>query len=106
MTISRRELRRMAYRAGRVPGMRAVLHDALLETFPREYQHKIDAVDQWDKEHGYRHTVFFDPLALISKRVHRSLFYMFGDVAATELRRHDPYRRVVLVYESRPKRRS
>jgi len=35
------ELRRMAYKARRSIGMREVLHDALLETFPVEYEEAI-----------------------------------------------------------------
>ena len=44
------ELRRLALRVRRNPDAREVLHDALLETFPREYEAWIRAAQQRAKK--------------------------------------------------------
>ena len=60
--VSLRVLRRMAYQVNR-PGVRAVLHDALLERFP-EYGGLIDFAEKLAREDRRPYIIMFDPQAL------------------------------------------
>ena len=59
---SKQALRRMAYQVNQ-PGVRSVLHDALLETFP-EYGRLIDFAERVSREDGLPHIILFNPRAL------------------------------------------
>ena len=54
------ELRRLALRAQRKPGAREVLHDALLETWPRIYEDRISEAYQAAEMSGYEFLVVFN----------------------------------------------
>jgi hypothetical protein len=55
------ELRRLAYRAQRSLAAREVLHDALLETFPKEYAEWIDETERVSDGRHYRTALWFFP---------------------------------------------
>ena len=57
------EVRRLALRAKRIHSQREVLHDVLLETFPREYEKAIDEALE-ASEKGKEHVVMFMPSRL------------------------------------------
>lgn len=57
------ELRRLAYRAKRIPGMRDVLHDALLESFPNVYEEAIRRAHR-EVAHGVEKFIIFLPSRL------------------------------------------
>ena len=66
------EVRRLALRAKRIHSQREVLHDVLLETFPREYEKAIDeALEVTEK--GKEHVVMFIPSRLRSGEFRRML---------------------------------
>jgi len=64
------ELRRLAYKAKRTPGMREVLHDALLETFPAEYEEAIQRAYQEAESHREKFIVFLPSRLSRSHRKH------------------------------------
>ena len=66
------EVRRLALRAKRIHSQREVLHDVLLETFPREYEKAIDEALE-ASEKGKEHVVMFMPSRLRSGEFRRML---------------------------------
>lgn len=62
--MNRRELRRLALRASRDASLRPVLHDALLETYPLDYEKTIAVAHGAAKEHRRAMVVVFNPLAM------------------------------------------
>jgi len=56
--------------------MREVLHDALLETYPREFQRMIDAAEESHDAHGYPSLICFDA----KKRTKKGRFIMVSGV--------------------------
>lgn len=58
------ELRRLALRARRYPEQTFVLHDALLETFPYEYESRIDFAELLSRKEHVPYIILFDPKAL------------------------------------------
>ena len=73
--MNRRALRRLALQASDA-SLRPVLHDALLETYPREYEKSIDVAHGASKEHGRAMVVVFNPLAMGRDRPVNSLFLL------------------------------
>lgn len=93
------ELRRLALRARRHPEQTAVLHDALLETFPYEYEEKIEFAEKISRADHVPYIILFDPKALsragrkeTRTSSGRTLFAVYGNPVLRPTDRAD-YRR-------------
>lgn len=62
------ELRRLAHKAKRSPGMREVLHDALLETFPVQYENIIQRAQRESLRGGEKFVIFMPNRMLAQPR--------------------------------------
>lgn len=75
--LARLELRRLAYKAKWSPGMWEVLHDALLETFPVEYEHAIQRAHEGAAQNARESFVVFLPHRL--KLHHSEMVFVVRD---------------------------
>lgn len=85
--VSKRALRRMAYQVNR-PGVRAVLHDALLETFPEQYTSKIEFAEKMAAHDHHPYIVMFNPQALKKGSDRAGNVYAANRFAVFEVRPH------------------
>lgn len=123
MTVSKRQLRTLAHQIGRRPGMRDVLHDALLERYTALYTSTIQRAEKLAKLKKRPFIILFDPssAALIEGGARRPFhsyderrrhFYIFdggrqfdsepwNSLNLQRVRRQPPYENAVLVYVTR-----
>lgn len=68
--ISKRQLRRLAFAAHRRPELRAVLHDALLEAYPKMYEAHLEVALRISRDRSAITAILFDPRSLSSSTRH------------------------------------
>lgn len=64
--MTKLQLRRLAHATTRDRSMTPVLHDALLEMYPKRYQDTIDLAEREARKHGESYIVFFNPRAMVN----------------------------------------
>lgn len=67
--ITKRQLRRLAYRVPRDPSLRPILHDSLLEVYPVEYERAIANAERWTREDRRSRVIMFNPRAMVSGNI-------------------------------------
>lgn len=77
------ELRRLTYKAQRSPSYRDVLHDALLESFPRAYGHMIDVAENRVAQYGPQN-IWFLPARLTKTTRRYETFHLLFEIHSTD----------------------
>lgn len=105
------ELRRLAYQAKRSPSYQAVLHDALLESFPRTYQHEINVAENRAAQRGPYgpQNIWFLPARLTKTTRKYETFHLLFEIHSMDFKpprdlspgREPLYRGAVVVYTTR-----
>ena len=70
--MTKRQLRRLAYRVPRDPSLRPILHDALLEVYPEQYGRKIEFAERIADQNRRQQVIVFDVRAMSRDRPHPS----------------------------------
>lgn len=103
------ELRRLAYKAKRNPSYWAVLHDALLETFPRVYEREIAVAENRAAQRGPYgpQNIWFLPARLTKETRRYGMFHLLFEIHSTDFQppkghvtfgREPLFRGAVIVY--------
>lgn len=106
------ELRRLAYKAQRSLHYRAVLHDALLESFPGAYEHMIDVAENRAAQRGPYgpQNIWFLPARLTKTTRRYETFHLLFEIHSTDFEplkghvgfaREPLFRGAVIVYTTR-----
>ena len=77
--MTKRQLRRLAYRVPRDPSLHPILHDALLEVYPEHYGEMIDLAEAVARHDRRPRAIVFDVRAMGRSvpRPSRSLFTLY-----------------------------
>ena len=76
--VTKRQLRRLAYRVPRDPSLRPILHDALLEVYPENYERKIAFAERIAVEDRRPRVIVFDVRAMSRNRRHPSGGWLYA----------------------------